>query len=346
MFSVDRYLTRAVRAARRLFARTWHRGCEHFGEPAEHSPLSSLHFLLTEYEEPSPLVAPTPWKMKRGPFTFLKQDVKLTNRAGKGTFQVKLLVPEATDGPLATVVVSPGLGAHPNASRYLEEHLASYGYQVVRPTHRGSDWLSVLLKTPLGAFTTGEFRRRVGEVETVLSELGEGGIGRTTKTGKVCLMGHSFGALTNFVVSGLPCAHASGSERHQIDLLVALSPYGNSFPTQRLGIDLRGLEQFTLPTLFISGTKDELFTLGRGCKTHLEPFTLCGSTQKKHLLVGDTRHGNFSEMFGWVKPHTRTMVNTTVTSFLDAHLTDCPKSQYYLERQLPIVAYEYHSWVF
>jgi hypothetical protein len=186
----------------------------------------------------------------------------------------------------------------------------------------------------------------VEEVETVLQAVLENRIGQPPRNGKFALIGHSFGALTNCVVAGLPAEGTKPSRSYPIDALVALSPYGNSFPTQRLGIDPSGFRSLPQPTLFVSGTRDELFTLGRGCKAHLEPFLLSPSPEKKHVMVGGTRHGNFSEVFGWVRPQTKVMVNSTTTAFLDAHLLGLEHPRNYLDGELSLVAFEHESWVF
>lgn len=346
MISVDKFLARTARAAKLALTVRWKQWVERFGPPAEGTPLSTLHFVLTEYREPPPVSPVLPYKMAAGNIEVARRVVKVDGDLVPRPIKVTLTFPADTEGPFPTLVLSPGLGAHPNATRYLEDHLASHGYLVVQPNHRGSDLLAVAWKTPLGAFTRTEFSTRVKEMETVLAALENGELGVCAQPGRVALAGHSFGALTCCVVAGIPARYVTLRRKYDISALVALSPYGDSFPTRMLGIDSQGFEHLPQPVLFMSGTRDELFTLGKGFKAHLEPFKISRRPDKRHILVGKSRHGSFSQVFGWVRKETRVMVNSSVTAFLDTHLLDNPESRDYLVNKLPLAAYEYGSWAF
>lgn len=345
MISVDECLSKTLKAVRSRLGSGYRRWFEKYGPPAETSPLSSLHFLLAEYQDPPPFEALCPYKGSVGPHRVLHRRVSLASPGKKGELRVDLAFPDAGTTELPTVVISPGLGAHPNATRYLEDHLASHGYLVARPTHRGSDWLGATLRTPLGAFTRSELKRRIAEVELTLEALVEGRFGFCPRDGKICLAGHSFGALTNGLLAGLRAKGIDITGKYPVNALVVLSPYGNSFPTQRLGIDPASFGNLKMPVLFVSGTKDDLWTLGKGARSHLEPYLVCQSPIKTHLLIGGTKHGNFSEICGWVRHNTKVMVNSTVTAFLDAHLLESADSLNYLNKELSLVAFEHGSWV-
>ena len=345
MVSVDECLSKTLRAVRSRLGKGYRRWFEKYGPPSETSPLSSLHFLLAEYQEPPPFETAGPYKASVGPPRVLRRRVNLPLSGKSKDLRVDLAFPETMARELPTVVVSPGLGAHPNATRYMEDHLASHGYLIARPTHRGSDWLGATLRTPLGAFTRSELRRRIAEMDLTLEALFEGRFGFYPQEEKVCLAGHSFGALTNGLMAGLRAKEIEIERRFPIKALVVLSPYGNSFPTQRLGIDPSSFDNLSMPVLFVSGTKDDLWTLGKGARCHLEPYLVCKSAIKSHLLIGGTKHGDFSEVFGWVRHNTKVMVNSTVTAFLDAHLLESADSLSYLNKELSLVAFEHGSWV-
>lgn len=343
MLSIDQMLTQSTRAARKALSNHWVFLCDRFGTPSEHSALGGLHYLLTEYSEPNPADSARLFKVDPGPHIVERREVRLSlGRADR--LPVTLTIPRGLE-PERAFVLSPGLGAHPGANRYLEYHLASHGYFVVRPRHRGSDLWATVLKTPLGAFTRREFKRRIEELEAALEALEEGTWGTRFEPCRIALGGHSFGALTSCVLAGLPVRGMELHPARKFGALVALSPYGDSFPTRRLGIEVQGFERLTTPVLFMSGSKDELFTLGKGSKAHLEPFQLARHAPgRRHVVVGDTRHGNFSEVFGWMKRETKMMVNSTVTAFLDCHLSRSEEAATYLEEQLPIAAFEHGSW--
>lgn len=335
-----------VRLAKLRLTGSWEKYCKTFGAPREGSALKSLHFLLTDYQDsPSPLRL-EPYKVLAGPQAFKKMTLNSACDTPRKSVALHVTTPLDTESLNPAVVLSPGLGAHPAATRYLEEHLASHGYLVIRPSHRGSDFFAVAWKTPIGAFTGLELRYRVLEVERALATLKDDSYKLRVDPDKIGLMGHSFGALTSCVVAGLPARDVRPSEDHSVRALVALSPYGNSFPTQRLGIPLDGFKDLSQPTLFVSGTRDNLFTLGKGPSVHLEPFLMSGARDKKHLVIGGVRHGNFSEIFGWVKIAVRTMLNSSITAFLDAHLLGKDEAKRYLEEELALAAFHYGSWLF
>lgn len=343
MVSIDKMLTQSTRAARKTLANHWVLLCDRFGTPSEHSALGGLHYLLTEYCEPNPADSAELYKVEAGPLQIERREENLMT--GRGVRLPVILTSPLKAQADRAFVLSPGLGAHDSANRYLEQHLASHGYLVVRPRHRGSDLWATVLKTPLGAFTKREMKRRVEELESVLGALYSGVWGADFEPQQIALGGHSFGALTACVLAGLPMSDLEARDARPFGALVALSPYGDSFPTRRLGIDVKGFESLTSPVLFMSGSKDELFTLGKGSRAHLEPYRLARSaTNRRHVVVGDTRHGNFSEVFGWVKRETKCMVNSTVTAFLDCHLRDSDEARNYLADQLPMAAFEHGSW--
>ena len=340
--NVDKILTSSVRYAQRTFQHGWRRWCELFGPPSESSALSCFHYVMTEYREPVPAASVKPYKIQRGPY---KVGVKRT-KGSDGRLPVCRTYPEEINGPLPVLVLSPGMGAHANANKYLEDHLASHGYLVVRPRHRGSDILACWLKTPLGTFTRAELRRRVGEMELVLQDVFNDRLPIAVQKDKIALGGHSFGALTSCILAGLPAPDVQVQQHYPISAVVALSPYGDSFPTRCLGINVMDFDRVSPPVLYMSGSRDELFTLGKGARAHLEPFHASSGEHDRHVVIGRTRHGSFSEIMGWVRTETRVMVNSSVVAFLDTHLLGHHDSNDYLQNRLSLAAFEFGSWAF
>lgn len=340
--NVDKILTSSARYVKRTFHHGWSRYCELFGPPSEGSILSCVHYVITEYREPVPAARTEAYKLEMGPLSV--QQIQL--KASDGSLPVCLTLPQEHMGPLPVFVISPGMGAHGNANRYLEEHLASHGYLVVRPRHRGSDIFACWLKTPLGAFNKNELRRRVGELELVLKDVLNGRFPVPVREDQIALGGHSFGALTCCILAGLPAPGIEIEREYPVGAVVALSPYGDSFPTRRLGIDVNGFAKVRPPVLYMSGSRDELFTLGKGARAHLEPFYASEGKDDHHVVIGRARHGHFSEFLGRVRRETKAMVNSSVTAFLDAHLLGLKESEQYLREQLSLAAFEFDSWAF
>jgi dienelactone hydrolase len=252
------------------------------------------------------------------------------------------------------VVFSPGLGAIGQATRYLERHLASHGYIVICPTHAGSDWLAMVRRTPLAAFSRKELLVRVSEVMLAVELLRTGRlpshICQRADSDRVALIGHSYGALTIQAVAGVPVLDPFGQEIPLMDArfkaFVCMSPYGDSYPAQRLGMTQQGYAKIDRPILFMSGDRDDLWTVGRGPNTHLGPYRWVSTPDRFHLLLGDTKHSDFSEVLGRVKKRTAIMVNSTATAFLDCYLNDNAEAREYLRSDLPVAASRYQSWAF
>jgi predicted dienelactone hydrolase len=351
--SVDRVLAKTLRAGQRLTDALL--GDEARSVAHDDSPLGNLRSLLGQPPGPPDAICEA-YKAGPGPHAVdLHHQVFRDPRQGREvplTIWYPLGLDSASGFPV--VVISPGLGARAHATRYLERHLASHGYIVLCPTHQGSDWLAVFRRTPFGAFSRKELLVRVSEVRLAVSLLDEdrlpGHICRRADKQRVGLVGHSFGALTILAVAGVPVLDPSGQplplDDARFRAFVCMSPYGDSFPAQRLGMTASGYARIERPILFMSGDRDDLWTVGRGPHTHLGPYHWVSTPDRYHLLISDTKHSDFSEILGRIKKRTATMVNSTTTAFLDAYLREDDSARHYLRHQLPLAASLYQSWAF
>jgi predicted dienelactone hydrolase len=353
--SVDRVLTKTLRVGQRLTDALL--GNE--GRSAPHdddSPLANLRSLLGQPPPDLPDTAGEAYKAEPGPYAIDFHHQVFRDRKQGREVPLSVLYPlgSCPPGGFPTVVVSPGLGARAQATRYLERHLASHGYVVLCPTHQGSDWLAVCLRTPFGAFSRRELLTRVSEVSLAAQllqdrELPEQ-ICRKADGDRLALVGHSFGALTIQAVAGVPVLGPDGRQLPLGDprfrAFVCMSPYGDSFPAKRLGMTAEGYARIDRPVLFMSGDRDDLWTVGRGPNTHLGPYRWVSTPDRYHLLISDTKHSDFSQVFGRIKKRTATMINSTTVAFLDAYLKELPKARHYLRHDLQVVASLYQSWAF
>ena len=352
--SVDSVLTRTLKMGQRLTDALL--GDE--GRSQAHdddSLLGNLRSLLGHTPGPPDNVCQA-YKAEAGPFAIdLYQQTYRSPTLGHEV-PLTILYPLGlpSSGGFPVVVVSPGLGARAQATRYLEKHLASHGYIVICPIHQGSDWLAVCRRTPFGAFSRKELLTRVSEVSLSLDLLHNGRFPRhicaRANEERVGLVGHSFGALTIQAVAGVPVLSSSGQETPMADprfqAFVCMSPYGDSFPARRLGMTAEGYARIDRPVLFMSGDRDDLWTVGRGPHTHLGPYRWVSTPERYHVLIGNTKHSDFSEMLGRIKRSTRTMVNSSTTAFLDAYLRKDADALHYLKHDLPEAASLYRSWAF
>lgn len=137
----------------------------------------------------------------------------------RGNFEIKTFTldfspetlcyqPQPLPEKTVVIVQSHGLGATPKDFADYAEHLASHGYFVVAPYHRGSDTnhLKLLLQGDIDEVVPfSEFGDRPATITAILDKLDE--LNRSQFGGKLNLknvgvMGHSFGAYTALVLAG------------------------------------------------------------------------------------------------------------------------------------------------
>jgi predicted dienelactone hydrolase len=254
------------------------------------------------------------------------------------------------------VVMSHGLAGNAATYQYFGHHLASHGYTVLQPTHVGSDTRAVLTRTPVFTFTQGELQERVADIKYTLDMVESGDRRLPTKltdsadTTRVALAGHSFGAITAMAMAGAEVKDEDGHPiplgDERLDAFIAMSPYGDSLPSHLVGLDVETYDNITKPVLYLSGSKDGLFTLGKGPTVHSGPFQKTGTDEKYHVVIGGTRHAEFAQVIGILDRRTVEMTESTSTAFLDAHLKKDADARDYLCEQLPAVARTRDSWAF
>jgi len=305
------------------------------------SALSPLKHLVGK---PEPLPA---YKESAGPWSVETQSETYVDEARDRKVPLKIYSPEgAPEGSSPVVVLSHGLAGNALTYRYLGRHLASHGYTVLQPTHVGSDTAAVLKRTPLLAFQPGELLNRVEDVRFTLDLMDENKLpesveGRLDRD-RVALVGHSFGALTAQAMAGLAVEDAQGQELDvedsRIKAFVAMSPFGNSFPSKWLRIQPDTYDRVESPILYMSGEHDRVFTLGKGPGVHAEPFAQTASEDKAQLTIGGGFHLSFAQVLGKVDSDTCSLAASTTTAFLDAHLKEEPEARAYLSENFVAVA--------
>lgn len=135
--------------------------------------------------------------------------IKLTDENRQRSFDMHLYQPKAWQLEKAPViVVSHGLGSHPNDFSSLGKKLASYGFLVVLPQHIGSDQQQ--LEDMLNGYSRElydlqEFINRPLDVTYILDELEKRNkteFDNKLNLEKVGVIGHSFGGYTALSVAG------------------------------------------------------------------------------------------------------------------------------------------------
>jgi alpha-beta hydrolase superfamily lysophospholipase len=255
------------------------------------------------------------------------------------------------------VVMSHGLAGNSVTYRYFGRHLASHGYTVLQPNHEGSDTKAFVLKPSLDIvsdaarlFSQAELLDRGRDLSFCLDKLEAGSfgkeIGEKIDLENVALAGHSFGALTAQAMAGVAVRDSEGKEipveDERFDAFIAMSPYGDSLPTHLLGMDPETYSRMDKPFLSLSGDLDSLFTGREGPEVHLDPFHGAGSPNKYHVVIGNTFHASFAQVFGLLGP-TKDMTCSTSLAFLDANLKNDAEGASYLADDLQKVARTHNS---
>lgn len=298
------------------------------------------------------------YKSDTGPYKVAVSTKTILDESRQRKVPMAIYYPKGQDQPGTSpvVIMSHGLAGNSATYQYFGQHLASHGYTVLQPTHVGSDTRAVLTKTPIFTFTQGELRERVADVKFAL-DLVEDQDPRLPKAltdsadlKRVAVAGHSFGAITAMAMAGADVKDEKGKNipvgDKRVDAFIAMSPYGDSLPSHLVGLDVETYGDIKKPVLYLSGSKDGLFTLGKGPEVHSKPFQDTGTKEKYHLVIGGTRHAEFAQVFGLWDRRTAEMTESTSTAFLDAYLKKDKNAKEYLVEELPAVARTRESWAF
>jgi predicted dienelactone hydrolase len=161
----------------------------------------------------------------------------------------------STDGPFPLVVYSHGSGGLRYVASFFTELLASHGFVVASVDHVGN--------TAVELVAGGDVDRdqvaydRVLDVEFLITQVldasaaGEGLLSGSVDPDRVGVSGHSFGGFTAFAaVGGYTNDLGSVEGDDRIDAVVAMAPASELNSAEEL-------EAVDVPTLLVSGTRDE-----------------------------------------------------------------------------------------
>lgn len=266
---------------------------------------------------------------------------------------VRLLLPAASaasQGPVAVVLFSHGLGGSRRTSEFLGQHWAARGYAAVFPQHVGSDE-AVWKQAPLAqrhlalarAASPENARARVLDVRAVLDQLE-----RWTSTAghplasrldlsAIGMSGHSFGAMTTQTLCGQtdqPPAHAPPTPvqcDHRIVAALAMSP---SAPP---GDQQTALESVRIPWMMMSGSDDHA-PIGRmSPEARRAVFNhLPKRIDRYELMLGGAHHFAFTEDHLPARIPARNArhhhtIEQVSTAFWDAYLRHKPAAKHWLQ---------------
>jgi len=202
-----------------------------------------------------------------GPFKVSVFEQTITDTTRSREIPLRVYIPDSQDSAEAAwplVVFSHGGGETGGSMHYLAQHLASHGFLIACPTHRGSDreWVEQILGTGnqyLFGDIESTFKPRPADIGCVLDWLMENSLWQDNlDTAKIATLGHCMGATTAMAVAGLtvnmPDAPRKNFRDQRIDAAVALGPQIGQ--NREVGLHEESWSTVETPALVVIGTDD------------------------------------------------------------------------------------------
>lgn len=247
---------------------------------------------------------------KAGEVVVLSEDWRDDKR--QRTVPVRIYAP-ATGDKLPIIVFSHGLGGSRDGYSYLGRHWAQNGFVVVHPEHEGSDrdvlergaGAGNLKKLEQAAADPRNAMNRAQDVRFVITQMIDkvqpGAKDSTSvlkgrlNTAKIGAAGHSFGANTTMLVSGLQAGLRIPVTESQKDARI-VAAVAMSIPVNRIDPEAldRMYEDVRIPVLHMTGTKDSSPIDLHGPETRRLPFDHSDNSNRTLILFTDGDHGVFA----------------------------------------------------
>jgi predicted dienelactone hydrolase len=261
------------------------------------------------FKAPSGLADPT----QKGPYSFQQFSLEQTQRP-----QITDVYLSSAKGARPVIIISHGLGEDRTAYRYLAEHWASYGFQVLVPEHPGSDerrMIDLLAGRYKEVIEPQEFINRPRDITNLLDRITQ--LNRTDPRFKkrlnlkaVGVYGHSLGGYTALAVAGAPldppylkkvCANAPQEPIPNLSFFFQCRAQDNgsrvqlrdprvkaviaASPTSSVAFGEKGLASVAVPSLMVAASDD---TVAPALLEQVKPFALLPAPTYLMTLVGAT----------------------------------------------------------
>lgn len=203
-------------------------------------------------------------------------------------------------GPHPLVVFSPGFGGSHRGYVGLSSYWAANDYVVIRVNHADRTANVKSVEDIWTSVTPADWRNRVRDIAFVLDSIDtltrrfpelQGKIDAT----KIGVAGHSYGAHTAMLAGGVrtfPGAVSYADRR--VKAVVAMSPQG---PSDARGLTRESWAELRVPTLFMTGTRDEGPSELETPAWRSQAFELSPAGDKWLATVAGARHGTFTGRF-------------------------------------------------
>ena len=329
--------------------------------------------LKEAYQEQKVDFSQLPDIRKKGKYSFSEQKIILEDTARSRNFSAKLYFPNLSskETSIPVVVISHGLGSNGVTFERLAQHLASYGFAVALPQHRGSNYEYVqkfLAGKTQEIFQGNEFIDRPLDISFLLNELEQLNkyqFHDQLNLEKVGIFGHSFGASTAFALAGAEInfnqlKQDCGPQMEVLNMslllqcrALELKPQKYNFRDDRIAaifvldpvnsslFGKAGMGQVKLPVLWGSGSEDKLTPI---VLEQANSFTWLTTTDKYLVLTEGADHVNinlgalrknaFTSLEDLIQPDPEVVVgyaNAFGLAFFQTHIADRPEYSSYLQ---------------
>jgi predicted dienelactone hydrolase len=310
---------------------------------------------------------------KKGKYSFSQQQIILEDTTRNRNFTAKFYLPNvsATKTSIPVVVISHGLGSNGVNFESLAEHLASYGFAVALPLHRGSDYEYIqkfLAGKTKDMFQGNEFIDRPLDISFLLNkleELNQYQLQGKLNLEKVGMFGHSFGASTAFALAGAEInfnqlQQDCGPEMEVLNMslllqcrALELKPQKYNLKDDRIGaifvldpvnsslFGKAGMGQVKLPVLWGSGSEDKITPIVLEQANSFSSLTtpekylvLTQGTDHININLGAVSTNSFTSLEDLIKPDPTVVVgyaNAFGLAFFQTHIGDRSEYRSYLQ---------------
>jgi len=196
-------------------------------------------------------------------------------------------LPVSTKGPFPLVVYSHGSGGLRFVSSFLTETLASHGFVVIAPDHTGNTAIDAVTGQTVSQ-AQNEINR-LNDVRAVIDDAlarSAGGgdlLSDSIKPDAIGVIGHSYGGFTALAT---PTGHRGVAGNPKVRAVVGLAAY--TIPSTDAE-----LEKLDVPTMLISGTKDQTATIAKNTE---RPWELIPGRPLYRVDLENAAHHSFDDV--------------------------------------------------
>lgn len=253
-------------------------------------------------------------------------DIDLTDEERNREVPIRIYLPKGYESPLPLAFVSHGIGESRESYEWLGKAIASNGYVVIHPTHRGTDREKLeegFIAMYLATRNPENWINRARDISFILDRLdmlesAEGGLENAVDAERVGVVGHSAGAWTAAAVGGVELAGGENLRDPRVDAIAPLSmPRTGSIDSPEAWTSL------LVPALHMTGTCDNQIIWWTFASDRRIPWEHGRAEDQYLLTLEGGRHTTFSNEWDTSDVSQSALQNLTaraVVAFLDAYV--------------------------